>query len=45
VVVIEEQVYGSMTPERALALIDHIKAQESDGQMAAAPAIGDTHVQ
>jgi NADH-quinone oxidoreductase subunit E len=30
VVVIDEQVYGAMTPERAVTLVDQIKAQESD---------------
>jgi NADH-quinone oxidoreductase subunit E len=30
VVVIDGQVYGAMTPERAVTLVDQIKAQESD---------------
>ena len=29
VVVIDEQVYGQITPERAVALVDEIKAQEA----------------
>jgi NADH:ubiquinone oxidoreductase 24 kD subunit len=29
VVVVDEQVYGQMTPERAIALVDEIKARES----------------
>jgi len=47
VLVIDEQVYGGMTPERAVALVDEIKAQESGAglQVAAAPANGDAHVQ
>lgn len=47
VLVIDEQVYGGMTPERALALVNEIKARESGAgsQAGAAPAIGDVHVQ
>jgi NADH-quinone oxidoreductase subunit E len=43
VVVIDEQVYGGITPERAVALVDEIKAQE--GMIPAAPANGVAHVQ
>ena len=39
--VIDEQVYGGVTPERAVALVDEIKAADT----AAAPAIGGPHVQ
>jgi NADH-quinone oxidoreductase subunit E len=47
VLVIDEQVYGGMTPERAVALVDEIKAQESATGVsaAAAPVNGDAHVQ
>lgn len=47
VVVIDEQVYGGMTPERAVSLVDEIKAQESAAgvQAAAAPANGEAYVQ
>lgn len=46
VVVIDEQVHGGMTPERAIALVDEIKAQEAaEGSQAAAPANGEAHVQ
>jgi NADH-quinone oxidoreductase subunit E len=47
VLVIDEQVYGGMTPQRAVALIDEIKTQESDAaaQTAAAPVNGEAHVQ
>jgi len=46
VVVIDEQVYGAMTPERAAALVDEIKTQEIAGgsQAAAAPVNGEPHV-
>jgi NADH-quinone oxidoreductase subunit E len=46
VVVIDEQVYGGMTPERAVALVDEIKMQETAGglQAAAAAVIGELHV-
>lgn len=46
VVVIDEQVYGGMTPERAVALVDEIKTQEMAGglQAAAAPVNGEAHV-
>jgi len=46
VVVIDEQVYGGMTPERAVALVDEIKTQENAAglQAAAAPVNGETHV-
>jgi NADH-quinone oxidoreductase subunit E len=46
VVVIDEQVYGGMTPERAVALVDEIKTQENTAglQAAAAPVNGETHV-
>lgn len=40
VVVIDEQVYGSMTPERAVALVDEIKQQET----AVGPGNGEAHV-
>jgi NADH-quinone oxidoreductase subunit E len=36
VVVIDEQVHGQMTPERAVALVDEIKAQEASIASAAA---------
>jgi len=49
VLVIDEQVYGGMTPERALALVDEIKTNEitSDpgSPSAEQPAIGEAHVQ
>lgn len=47
VVVIDEQVYGGMNPERAVALVDEIKAQENaaSAQTAATPANGEAHVQ
>jgi NADH-quinone oxidoreductase subunit E len=47
VVVIDEQVYGGMTPERAVAMVDEIKAQEtaSDPQTAEAPVNGAAYVQ
>jgi NADH-quinone oxidoreductase subunit E len=47
VLVIDEQVYGAMTPERAAALVDEIKMQESDpaAQTAASPVNGEAHVQ
>lgn len=47
VMVIDEQIYGGMTPERAVALVDEIKAQESDAgsQTAVAPVKGEAHVQ
>jgi NADH-quinone oxidoreductase subunit E len=47
VLVIDEQVYGGMTPERAVALVDEIKAQESDAgsQTAPAPLNGAAYVQ
>ena len=47
VVVIDEQVYGGMTPERAVAMVDEIKAQEtaSGHQTAEAPANGASYVQ
>ena len=46
VVVIDEQVYGGMTPERAVALVDEIKTQESaaGSQAAAGPVNGEAHV-
>jgi NADH-quinone oxidoreductase subunit E len=46
VVVIDDQVHGGMTPERAVALVDEIKAQENAGgsQAAAAPVNGEAHV-
>jgi NADH-quinone oxidoreductase subunit E len=45
VLVIDEQVYGGMTPERAVALVDEIKARENGGesQRTAAPN-GEAHV-
>ena len=47
VLVIDEQVYGGMTPERAAALVDEIKTQENGvGPLtAAAPVNGEAHVQ
>ena len=48
VLVIDEQVYGGMTPQRALALVDQIKASEAStgSQMAAGkPENGEAHVQ
>lgn len=46
VVVIDEQVYGGITPERAVALVDQIKAQEAAAasEMAAALPNGEAHV-
>jgi len=38
VIVIDEQVYGQVTPERAMALIDEIKAQEASLHSASAVA-------
>jgi hypothetical protein len=48
VVVIDEQVYGQITPERAVALVDEIQAQEASLATASAPAAeqpsaGDAH--
>jgi NADH-quinone oxidoreductase subunit E len=47
VVMIDEQVHGGMTPERAVALLDEIKAQESDAasRTAVAPVNGAAYVQ
>jgi NADH-quinone oxidoreductase subunit E len=46
VVVIDEQVYGGMTPGRAVALVDEIKTQENAGgsQATAVPVNGEAHV-
>jgi hypothetical protein len=46
VVVVDEQVYGGMTPERAVALVNEIKTQENagDAQAAAAAVNGELHV-
>ena len=46
VLVIDEQVYGGMTPERAVALVSEIKTQESagDAEAAAATVNGELHV-
>ena len=46
VLVIDEQVYGGMSPERAVTLLDDIKMQESagDSQVAAAIVNGEAHV-
>jgi NADH-quinone oxidoreductase subunit E len=46
VLVIDEQVYGGMSPERAVALLDEIKTQESagDSQEIAATVNGEAHV-
>jgi NADH-quinone oxidoreductase subunit E len=46
VLVIDEQVYGGMTPEQAVALVDEIKTQENagDSQSAAVTVNGDPHV-
>jgi NADH-quinone oxidoreductase subunit E len=38
VVVIDEQVHGQMTPERAVALVEEIKAQEATQPAIAAAA-------
>jgi NADH-quinone oxidoreductase subunit E len=35
VIVIDEQVYGQITPERAVALVDEIKAAEAGATTAA----------
>jgi NADH-quinone oxidoreductase subunit E len=48
VVVIDEQVYGQISPERAVALVDEIQAQEASHATASAPAAeqpsaGDAH--
>lgn len=47
VLVIDDKVYGGMTPERATALVDEIKTQESECALpaTAAPVNGDAHVQ
>jgi len=47
VLVIDEQVYGGVTPEKAIALVDDLKALESvaGSQTAAAPTNGVAHVQ
>jgi NADH-quinone oxidoreductase subunit E len=47
VLVIDEQVYGGMTPERAAALVDEIKTQENGAGplTAATPVNGAAHVQ
>lgn len=42
VVVIDEQVYGQMTPERTIELIDKIKAEEAESAQPA-DAAGETH--
>jgi NADH-quinone oxidoreductase subunit E len=42
VVVIDEQVYGGITPERATALVDEIVAQDSVG-MTTQPAMEEAH--
>jgi NADH-quinone oxidoreductase subunit E len=39
VIVIDEQVHGQITPERALALVDEIKAQEAS--LAGASAVAE----
>jgi (2Fe-2S) ferredoxin len=46
VLVIDEQVYGGMSPERAVALVDEIKMQENAGdlQATAATVNGEAHV-
>ena len=46
VVVIDEQVYGGMTPARAVALVDEIKTQETAGDSlaVATPVNGEAHV-
>ena len=45
IVVIDEQVYGGMSPERAVALVDEIKTQENaaGSQAAAATVNGEAH--
>ncbi|MGD0547473.1 MAG: NAD(P)H-dependent oxidoreductase subunit E [Terracidiphilus sp.] len=46
VVVIDEQVYGQITPERAVALVDEIQAQESllaTAYAAEQPSAGECH--
>jgi NADH-quinone oxidoreductase subunit E len=49
VVVVDEQVYGGITPERAIALVDEIKAQEiTSGSSSATSELranGEAHVQ
>lgn len=50
VVVIDEQVYGQMTPERVVALVDEIKMRENaepvaPEMVAGQPAIGEVHAQ
>ena len=49
VVVIDEQVYGGMTPEKALALVEEIKkadtVSDSGSSPAELPAKGEVHVQ
>jgi NADH-quinone oxidoreductase subunit E len=46
VLVIDEQVYGGMSPDRAVALLDEIKTQENSGdaQAATTPMNGEVHV-
>jgi NADH-quinone oxidoreductase subunit E len=47
VVVIDEQVYGQITPERAVALVDEIQAQEAllaTASTAEQPSAGESHV-
>jgi NADH-quinone oxidoreductase subunit E len=45
VLVIDEQVYGGMTPERAVALVDEIKTRENAGETLSAAAVvnGEAH--
>ena len=46
VMVIDEQVYGGMTPERAVSLVDEIKTQENAAcsQATVEPVNGEAHV-
>jgi hypothetical protein len=46
VIVIDEQVYGQVTPERAVALVDEIKAMEASPATASAseqPSVEESH--
>jgi NADH-quinone oxidoreductase subunit E len=46
VLVIDDQVYGGMTPERAVSLLDEIKMEENAGgaEAVAAAVNGEIHV-
>jgi NADH-quinone oxidoreductase subunit E len=43
VLVIDEQVHGGITPERAVALVDEIVAQEGTETPAQLPAVEEAH--